>query len=453
MRRAAGKPKFGQWLEQGLGKTSLALNEFYDAYKRGEVDGCLVIAPYTFKKDWADAVQEWGINDIASGYWPEHDVPDVLSGMLYVVNYEAASRKGKMKDYLLWLMDQSRVFLVIDESKALGNPFVDTTRAVVELAKRATMVRELNGTPLTETVMDYWGQLRAIGAISGVAPAVFRARYAKTGGFMGKKVIGFREDTKEELAAILDAFTFRALKKDWRKDLPPKIYSTVSYEMTKRQVQHYQEMFEEFYTELEETGASVSASMVLTQMEKLRQISSCLAMVDGQAQWIEKPKDNPKLNALIDVFKGGSSKLMVIAVYKASVKMLRETFEALGARPALVAGGMTATEWTEAKKRFNEDRDCRVLIGQQTAVFRGHTLIGPPGDRASRMAFYEQTFSYYERAQVEDRIHRGAQDETCQYFDLIGSSAERKMIETVTGKKNQAALVDELVQLVRGRGW
>jgi hypothetical protein len=83
-------------------------------------------------------------------------------------------------------MSSRRVMLIIDESKAIGNPSSGFTRAVLELAKRAKVVRELNGTPITQSPLDYYGQLRALGELNGWSPTNFKARYAVLGGFMGK---------------------------------------------------------------------------------------------------------------------------------------------------------------------------------------------------------------------------------------------------------------------------
>ena len=449
LRRSAGRRGFGYWLEQGLGKTPLGLNDFYDHWLRNECDACVVIAPQSFKKDWADAVEEWGLGSkIRSEFWPECELPDRLEAQLLAINYEAVTRPGKTRDYMLWLMDQSRVFLLIDETSSCANPTSDQTKGVIEMAKRAAFIRGLNGTPYTGSVMNYWGQLRSIGQISGTNPYAFRNKYAEMGGYMGKKVTGIRNE--EELARLLDGCTFRALKKDWRKDLPPQIDTEISVQMTPRQQRHYREMMEEFYTQVEET--EVSAEMVLVQMGKLRQISSCLVLKEGYVEWIEKPKDIPKRQAAIDWYDSGSTKAIITCVYSASLDMLVETFKKLC--PAVIRGNMTPQEWTDSKRLFNEDPRCRLLIGQQSATFRGHTLIGGAGqDRCTRMFFYESDFSYYQRAQLRDRIHRGAQDQDCLYTDVLTSRIDRRTLDIVRGKKNTADWVDGLVAAVRQREW
>ena len=267
---------------------------------------------------------------------------------------------------------------------------------------------------------------------------------------MGKQVVGIQNE--EELASLLASCTFRALKKDWRKGMPPKVYTTFKIRMTKRQQQHYLDMMEDFYTQV--LDKDVQADMVLVQMEKLRQIASGLVMIDGSAHWVEEPKSNPRLQGVVDLLDNAPNKVIVTCVYKASVDMLVEQCRKMKLFPAVIRGGMSPQEWQSEKRLFNDNPKCRVLIGQQSATFRGHTLIGGTNeDRCNHMVFYENNFSYYERTQLEDRIHRGAQDQTCQYTDFIGSPVDQHTRDIVLGKKKMADVMDALVAEARERKW
>lgn len=442
MRRAADIPKFGHWLEQGLGKTSLALNEFID---QDDTDIHFVITPNSFKGDWVMAPAEWGVPWLPSGYWPKHPIPFDATYFNYAINYEAVREKGALWE-LVRLFEARRVMLTIDESSAVKNPNTKQFKAVVELAKRAKIVRELNGTPLTQNVCDYYGQLRVLGKFQGMLPTHFRRRYAKMGGYFNKEVVGTQNE--EELAAIIDSCTFRALKKDWRKDLPPKIYVPVHLEMSAKQKQHYTTMMEEFYALVGED--EITAEMVLTQMNKLRQISSCVLLDHGKEYFFEEPKNNPKLKATMDIIASSPGKVIVSHYYKTTGKMLTDAMTKEGLKPAVIKGRMKPEDIIEQKRRFNDDSECRVLVGQQDATGRGHTLIGQKGrDRCSTMIFYENDFSYYWRSQMEDRNHRGAQDQDCNVYDLITSPMDALTVGALTRKKDLASAMDAIIAEVR----
>jgi len=442
MRRSDGIDRYGYFLEMGLGKTALTLNDYIEY--ENDVDLMIDVAPQSFKADWTYAPEEWGVGFLNTGMWPKTPLPFDWEQGLYSINYEAISRSSAKND-LLKLLEKRRVMLVFDESKALGSPNSGWTKASIELAKRAAMVRLLNGTPVTQSPMDLYGQLRALGKLNGWLPTQFRNRYAVLGGYMGKQVLKeFRNE--EELATLLDSCSFRALKSEWRKDLPPKVYRPVHLELTDNQRRHYQTMLDEFYVMT--LDGTVTAEAVVTQMIKLQQITSGFILENGKAVWLEKPEKIAKLQAVKQMIDG-PGKSIVVHHFTETGKMLLDQFRKEGYEPAYIQGRMDAELIVQEKKRFNEDSKCRVLVGQEVATARGHTLIGSEGDRCTKTAFYENGFSYYYRSQMEDRNHRGDQDETCTCWDFVASPVEERAVEILQEKKEMADSLDTLVDAVR----
>lgn len=447
MRRSEGRPKYAYWLEQGLGKTPLTFNDYIDS---NDVDLMIAIAPNSFKIDWTVVPEEWGRPDIPAWFHPKHPVPWKEEVGVFALNYEAA--RTSLRYDLQRLLEERRCLLVIDEATAIKNYSSATFKAVLELAKRATRVRLLNGTPLAQNVLDYYAQLRCVGELNGWRPLAFRNRFAEIGGFMGKQIVGMKNE--EELARILDHAGFRALKTDWRKDLPPQItVDPVHVEMTSKQARHYREMMEDFFTQVNDLD--VAAELVLTQYDKLRQISSCILMSGEQAEQIEPPESNPKMNAVWDIHDSGPGKSIVVYWYKSSGEALFDRATKLGYKPAVIRGRMDPAYLLEEKRRFNDDPDCRVLIAQEDAACRGHTLIGGEGrnNRCSKTVYFENSFAYWQRAQMNDRNHRGAQDEPCNIYDIITSPMDKFALDTVREKKSLADRVDEAIALVRSRSW
>lgn len=444
LRRSAGCDRYGWFLEQGLGKTAVALNEYVE---RDDVDLCVVISPQSFKLDWPIAVDDYGLDFLRTGYWPKEDPPLDWDQGLYAINYEGVSR-SRATSLLVKLMEERRVMLVIDESKSLGSPRSGWTKSTIELAKRATVVRLLNGTPITQSPLDLYGQLRALGQLNGWTSVEFRNRFCVLGGFMGKQIMTETRNG-EELARILDSCSFRALKKDWRADLPNKLYATVHLEMTDRQRRYYDQMLDDFYVMIEETGEDVTAEMVISQMIKLQQIASGFILHEGRAVELEEPSKNPKLRAALDLCDG-PGKTIVVHYYKESGQLLINALTKAGFEPAYIQGGMTPAEMIEQKRRFNTDPACRVIVGQERAVARGHTLLGQPGnDRCTRTAFFENSYSLYFRLHAEDRNHRGDQDEPCTCYDFVASGIDEKAIEILTAKREMATALDDIVAALK----
>lgn len=426
----------------GMGKTAIALNEYVS---RDDVDLCVVVSPQSFKADWKLAADEWGVGYLNSGMWPHDPLPFTWKQGIYAVNYEAVSR-SKAKEPLQKLLSERRCMLVVDESSALKNPTSGFTKSVIELCKRAKVVRLLNGTPMTQSPMDLFGQLRALGELNGWNSVSYRNRFAVLGGYMGKQIMP-EVKNGEELAGILDGCSFRALKSDWRKDLPPKSYVPVHVELTDVQRRHYSTMMEEFYTLV--GNDEVIAEMVITQMLKLQQISSGFLLDGKKVVRVVEPKDNPKLRAVLEIAGNTYGKTIVVHHYRAAGELLMEAMTRADLNPARIQGGMKAHEIIEQKRKFNDDPMCRVLVGQEHATALGHTLLGQPGqDRCTRMVFFENSFSLYYRSQIEDRIHRGEQDLLCSYYDVVCSPVEEATIKILTAKKDMAASLDEIIKAV-----
>lgn len=442
MRRSEGHDKFAYFLEMGLGKSALWLNEYVERYS--DIDTVVIICPHTFRFDWGLAPAEWGLS-IKAHVWPRDEFTLGKKGEpnFFIMNFESVRASGF--DHVKKLLDARYSALVVDESASIKNYRSQTARAVLDLAKRAKVVRLLNGTPIGNNVMDLYSQLRTIGELNGMNPYVFRNRFALTGGFMGKQVIGVKNEP--ELHKILDACSFRATKAEW-SDLPPKSFIPVRLEMTKKQAKIYKEMLDDFFTVVD--GKEFSASMALARCDKLRQVASGLIMEGDKWALLEEPADNPKIKAELELIETGGGKTVIVHYYVKIGQVILEEMERKGLSPAFIRGGMKHDEVIEQKRRFNNDPDCRVLVAQITSASRAHTLLGGEGnDRAHKMIFHDGTFSYIDRNQMTDRIHRGAQDRTCLYFDLLMSPIDEAQLKALGRKQDIATAVVDAVRALR----
>jgi hypothetical protein len=443
MRQANGRKKYGFWLEQGLGKTPLALNEWINS----GVDTLVVVAPQSFKIDWTQAPAEWGLEGVHTGYWPKHPLPKPGQRSVYAINYEAIRSSGF--EAISALMSRQSCFLVFDETSSISNFLSQTSNAAIRLAQYAKFVRGLNGTPITRNASDLWAQLRVLGALNGYNAYAFKTKYCKMGGFMGRQVVGIQYE--DQLSEIVNKYAFRALKTDWRADLPLQIFhAPVMIEMTKHQKQLYNRMLEEFGIEV--NGREISVSLILNRAAKLQQLASGI-ITDGSVTEVVVPyKQNPKIHAVRTIHDSGPNKTLVTYTYRESGSQLFAAATEWGLNPAWFKGGLTSEEQSKEKRRFNEDPECRMLIGQQSACCMGHTLLGGEGDdRCCRTIFYENSYSLRDRLQMQDRIHRGEADLPCSYFDLCAAPIDLIPISALRAKKQVADLVDEMVVALQQR--
>jgi hypothetical protein len=438
MRRSRGYAGFGYFMEQGLGKTSTTYGDFLEHAADGMVDRMVTLAPNSFKGGWADEVDKFGFPITPVVF--ESGNTSHLSALFrrgfntrpnLIINYEAIRSQSTL-DIIADFARERNCYIAADESIKLKDPGSDTVKAALQMVQQFKMRRILSGKPMSQGPHDLWAQMRFLGHLQGKAYYPFKTAFCKMGGFKMKQVVGAQNE--EILAQLIDPWVFRATKAEWT-DLPPKLDTIREYTLTPEMKSMYRSMEEDFVLWLNE-NEHVSVDIAISKYIKLAQIQAgFIIRDDGSVHMLVEPKKNPRLNALEEYIEGINGKVIVVYNHKVVRPMLYERFAHLN--PAHICGGMTPEEIKEHKRRFNEDKDCRVIFITKAAKY-GHTLLGlpEPGHHCSDMVFYENTYSLDDRSQLEDRNHRyGQLGETNWYADIVGTPIDRAATRALQRKE------------------
>jgi SNF2 family DNA or RNA helicase len=453
LERSEGRAAYAWFMEQGLGKTPVALNAFEDLAQQGKVTDMVVIAPNSLKGNWEDEARKWESSARiqiwdSPARWNQNSGADV-----HIFNYECCSMAGG--DVIENLLETRKCLLVLDESQRIKNPNSTVTRRVLgHFAKYARYRRALSGTPMTNTVLDFWSQLRFAGALSGSNPIVFKNRYGvSVAGFKGhKKLVGVKNE--DELRDIINGVAFRALKIDWAKDLPDKLYrEPMRLELPGELRAHYQTMLEMFIVMLDDDRA-VLTDAVAGQYLKLQQISSGFIYDGDNVHTLMPMHQLPKFKALMDVIEanGNNSKTLVFAHFRPTCqKLLAAIEQETGEPPAWIVGGMRTEDVRAQKDAFNSDTGPRVMVLQLSAGKEGHTLLGGPSVPCHTSCYFENSFNLGDRLQSEDRNHRYGQKNPVLYVDFTSSPVETHVIRAYQKKKKLVEyLIDNKEYLTKG---
>ena len=428
-----GKPGYAYFLEMGLGKTAVTLAEIEQLRRADLIDGAIVVCPPSLKENWAEEIEKWGLQDVRCSVWPKHNVSDDFD--INILNYESLSSGSQAgKDFIQTTCLKQRIYLVLDESTQIKNNQSKRTKSLLGLSKYASFKRILSGLPMVQGPQDIWAQLKFLGALKGVNFYAFRNRYCRMGGWMGKQVVGPKNESG--LSSLLQEWSFRATKDEWT-DLPPKLPPVIrKVELSKIESKHYKEMEKDFVTWVKGTE-SVEAPQVITKLLKLQQISSGFINdeMGNPVPLVDMPS---KAKELQMVLEESSGKVLVFCHFNYSVTLLRDVL-AKQYNPALMVSKAMQKEFgvtmQEEKKKFEHDSSCRVFIVQTTTGKYGHTLLGGPGpDRCKNVVFYENSYSLDDRVQAEDRPHRHGQDQPVSYTDLVCSPTDKKAIVALQRK-------------------
>jgi SNF2 family DNA or RNA helicase len=434
------RPGIGYYMEMGLGKTLLTLEEFRGLALIREATRLVVIAPNSFKPGWIEEILKHGFafqpfiyvsGAKANDDWfatTKYGAPPIL-----VINYEAVRIPAVLLRVMAWMRVRPSM-LAIDESIQIKTHDSEQTKATLKLALEAKFVRCLSGLPQTQGPHDLYPQLKSIGLFQGVKFWSFRNTFCQMGGWENKQVVGVKN--ADALARIMAPVIFQARKADWLPNLPRKDFSIRTYEMSGEQAAQYKQMRDEFLLELE--TEIVAVDIAVSKYEKMAQIQCGFILnEDGNPRVLVEPEKNPRLAVLLDLLAQIEGKVIVIYRHRYVFEILSRALK--GHCPAFIKGQMKPDETTEQKRRFNEDPECRLMLGQCDAIKYGHTLLGGEAarDHCSTMIFFESSYSLDTRTQDEDRIHRrGQRGENVLYIDLSGSDLDRRVVKALQKKED-----------------
>jgi SNF2 family DNA or RNA helicase len=418
------QPYYGLFAEPGLGKTKIVLDILSNYKLTNPNMKALVVCPNTLVENWADEVVKH--SDLS--YVLITGTPSVKKSLItkeadvHVINYEATRTLWKE------LKAVGYDYLILDESTAVKNPKSQQAKACVEIAETCGRRIIMTGTPIMNSPLDLFAQYKVLDrSIFGVNYYRFRNRYAVMGGYMNKQAIGWKNmhDFKMRVFSCAIRKT-----KDECLDLPDKLYQVERIDLTPEQTKIYQKLKEEFIFEFKDV--TVMAPTILTRLMRFSQIT---AGFTKDTEGVEHAfKINPKIDWLSNFIGGLDNHLKVVVFcrFRREISMCEEALRKLGIQSVSIHGD--STERIEKVKLFNTSPDIRVFIGQSQTAGIGINLTG-----GHYCIFMSNSYSYGDRVQCEDRLHRIGQDSNVTYIDLIARNTVDVAIHRALRKKENLA--------------
>jgi SNF2 family DNA or RNA helicase len=424
---------YGWFLETGLGKTKVALdNALYLWYER-KIDGLLVVAPKGAYRTWTDIEIPKLMPDgnYTMAYWTAGASGEELrrinrlftsgaSFKIFVVNIEAFSTRYGWKMAEKFLI-KFRVLWVIDESTSIKNPKALRTKRILELKDRAPYRRIMSGYPVIKLPQGLFSQFNFLQD----NPLGFKSYYAFKNCFQIHREILVQNrriqiavgvQNEELLNHKLQQHSVRYKKVDCLKDLPAKIYEQRLIELTPEQLKLYNDLKRNAFLMLEKEPV-VTAPMVITQRIKLHQIV-CGFLIPDKAvdkSIIELP--NNRMSALLELLEEHDGKVIIWAGYGYLIQKIHATLvKEYGPSSAAMYWGQTPNNDRPAiQKNFQDEKHpLRFFVGNPASGKFALTLT------AARLVIYFANREDLEaRYQSEDRCHRKGQLNSVTYIDII----------------------------------
>tara|TARA_R110002020_G_scaffold213289_3_gene420015 strand:- start:3663 stop:5108 length:1446 start_codon:yes stop_codon:yes gene_type:complete len=447
------KKEFAYFMEMGTGKSKVLIDNIAILYDKGFIDSALILAPKGVYKNWVELeipkhlpdhiykkIVAWSPNPNKKEQQQLIDLFNPTEDLtFFVVNIEALSTKRGVSFVDKFLTSHNSL-MAIDESTTIKNISAARTKSAIKLSNLAKYKRILTGSPITKSPLDLYSQCafldeELLGFTSFYTYknhfAIIQKRSIATHSF--QQIVGYRN--LDELKGILKNFSYRVLKKDCI-DLPPKIYTKRTVELTEHQKRIYKELKNYAMAELGEME-TVTTSSVITQILRLQQVLCGFTRSDT-GEIIEIPSN--RIKELLSILEEIEGKCIIWANYQFDIRSLEKTIQkAYGPESVATYYGETPSDKRQQiiTKFQDEDSPLRFFIGQPRTGGFGLTLTA-----ANTVVYYSNSYDLEIRLQSEDRAHRIGQENKVTYIDLCApKTIDEKIIKSLRSKINIATQI------------
>jgi SNF2 family DNA or RNA helicase len=439
------KKVFAYFMEMGVGKSKVLIDNISMLYDKGNINGVLIIAPKGVYKNWysseipthmPDHIEKkmvlWEAN-ITKSKQKELDVLFKTDEDLHILimNVEAFSTK-KGTDFAKKFLSCHTTLMAIDESTTIKSITANRTKSIISLGQHVKYKRILTGSPVTKSPLDLFTQCYFLDPwlLEQQSYYSFKTRYANTrkinvGARSVEIVVGYKN--LGELSDRLKSFSYRVLKDDCL-DLPEKTFMKRIIKLSPEQQKVYNQMKQMALAEL--NGKLVTTASVLTQLMRLHQITCGHFKADDGSVQILK---NERIDELLNILEEVEGKAIIWAHYRHDIENIVESIKKqYGDNSVMTYYGDTSTDDRQKSIKNIQDPNSpvRFLVGTPQTGGYGITLTG-----ASTMIYYSNGYDLEKRQQSEARIDRIGQTRNMTYIDIIAEDTVDEKIVTALRKK------------------
>jgi SNF2 family DNA or RNA helicase len=427
---ARSKKQHAMLHEMGTGKTRSAIETYEIKKQLGRVNHGIVICPLSMVNKWIDEIEKWSKCLAYQIRGTKEEKAETLGEdwEWLVTTYETFAR---MKNDILNIVDD-KWFAILDETTKIKNPRAKRSKACHELGLKTTHKVILTGTPVTQHAYDVFSQFLFLdaGETFGANYDNFIDQYFWK---MGWKIVA-KNGAPKEISDKMFGKATRFLKKECI-DIPDKLYDQRILEMPAYNKLKYDEMVKWCITQIE-GSEKVTAPIILTQLLRLSQITS--GFLKDVANKEVPFEENPKLDALKDIFESSNgNKIVIWARFQHDVEQIMKLCNKIDIGAVSLYGKDNEQQRWENIKKFQDGNETKVIVG--TAGTGGH---GIDLTAANTVIYFSNSYSLEQRLQSEDRSHRAGQVNQVMYIDLLcKDTIDLSIYKILRGKKNIADIV------------
>lgn len=425
------------WFKVRTGKTKIAVDYAAARYMAGQASKVVVVCPPAPVGVWENHIKENVPDNIpvhirSRNSWKKlsevvpamQDLEEAEGLRFLIVTYDTLHSYAKA--IANWRPD----ILVLDESHYIKNYKATRTKRALYLARHATYVLCLSGTPAPNGHIDIYWQAKAVNPL--VLPATmqeFKNTYCVLDPWGNVKSYKNEDDLARRLARI-------TLRAESPLKLPPVVDHEVPVVLDEKTRHAYEKLREDFVL-LAKDGKVVIANNALTLLLRLAQLTG--GYVNG-----EPFGSRPKLQALLELLESEREKVVIWCRFIPEIKGIIEGLEKLGKTYTYITGSTSGQERTERIRKFQQSASPQILVCQSQALSVGVDLTA-----AATSIFYSLDWNSETYEQARGRIHGPKQQETCHYIHLLAQdTVDETIYSALRRKMSRQQLLAEVVEVL-----
>ena len=446
--------QYDKWLlgdEQGLGKTKEVIDIAIAKKLMNKYKHCLIICGVNgLKWNWVNEIHTHSDEGayilgqrkrgkklvIGSNSDKLLDLNNIskIKEYFIITNIESL-RNDDITDKLKELCDKNVISMIAsDEVHKMKNPASQQGKAFLKLHAK-TMIA-MTGTPLMNTPLDLYIILKWLG-YERHSFYQFKNHYCVLGGFGGYQVVGYKN--LDELQESLDSIMLRRLKKEVL-DLPEKTYVDEYVEMTPKQEQIYREVTAEIKSNIDQIKM---ANNPLAELIRMRQATGYTGILSSTI------KESAKLDRMEELVEEAVENGKKVVIFSNWTQMTLPIYNRLAVKykGAYITGEVDSDQRQMHVKQFQEDDNCKFIVGTVGAMGTGLTLTAGTVE-----IFMDEPWNRANKEQAEDRCHRVGTKENITIYTLMCKDTIDERIHNIVLEKGEIAdfIVDGKLTMDKG---
>ena len=439
------------WLlgdEQGLGKTKQVIDIAIAKKMKYGYKHCLIICGVNgLKWNWREEIKTHSNEEsfilgqrlkrgklvIGSTQDKINDLdvlltsPETISEYFLITNVESLRNEDIVAKLGQLCENKSIGIVAADEVHKMKNPTSQQGKGFLKINSECKIA--MTGTPLMNTPLDLFIILKWLGFEKHSFYA-FKNHHCVMGGFGGYEVIGYKN--MGELQEQLDTIMLRRLKEEVL-DLPEKTYIDEYVEMRGKQEQIYKEVTMEIKANIDQISIAPNP---LAELIRMRQATGYTGILSST---IQESAKLDRMEELVDDALENDKKVVIFSNWTQITDVVTQRL--LKKYPGCVTaitGQTHDTNRQHAINRFQEDKNCMIMVGTIGALGTGVTLTAGTVE-----IFLDEPWNKALKNQAEDRCHRIGQNNNVTIYTLLTKDTIDERIHELVERKG--ALSDAIV--------